>query len=139
MNAADHAYLPSSSGEIIAPAVVFAGPTGVWRGVRDGMGWGAPYVSRSGGGSAGGPRARSVAVIAHAWFPTPEDYSRFGRDDWSLVENLPLRNRHLRFFDLSPLRCVHRGDLGYDGRRTSRGQCELLERSRALHVGSRGS
>ena len=28
MNAADHAYLPSSSGEIIAPAVVFAGPTG---------------------------------------------------------------------------------------------------------------
>src|SRR5205085_5227892 len=33
-----HAYLPSSSGEIIAPAVVFAGPTGVWRGVRDGMG-----------------------------------------------------------------------------------------------------
>jgi len=38
MNAADHAYLPSSSGEIIAPAVVFAGPTGVWRGVTDGMG-----------------------------------------------------------------------------------------------------
>jgi len=25
----NHAYLPSSSGEIIAPAVVFAGPTGV--------------------------------------------------------------------------------------------------------------
>src|ERR1700739_2653783 len=38
MNAADHVYLPSSSGEIIAPAVVFAGPTGVRRGVRDGMG-----------------------------------------------------------------------------------------------------
>ena len=42
---------PSSPGEIIAPAGVFAGPTGVWRGVRNGMG--AAYVSRSGGGSAG--------------------------------------------------------------------------------------
>src|ERR1700731_4611811 len=38
MNAAGPAYLPSLSGEIIAPAVVFAGPTGVWRGFRDGMG-----------------------------------------------------------------------------------------------------
>ncbi len=27
----------------------------------------------------GRARARSVAVIAHAWFRTPEDYSRFGR------------------------------------------------------------
>src|SRR6516225_291834 len=31
MNAADHAYLPSSGGKVIAAAGVFAGPTGLWR------------------------------------------------------------------------------------------------------------
>jgi hypothetical protein len=44
--------LPSSSGGTSsAPALVFAGPTGHCS-VR--KGWCAPYVSRSGGGSAGG-------------------------------------------------------------------------------------
>jgi hypothetical protein len=52
---------------------------------------------------------------------------------------LPLRNPHLRFSDLPPLRCVHRGHLGNDGGSTRGGQCELLERSWALHVGSCGS
>ena len=57
-------------------------------------------------------------------------------DDWSLVENYRFGTRTCDFLICRRCGAVIAGSRGNDGR-TARGrQCELLERSCALHVGS---